>query len=238
VSLRLDFCPRPMAEFFCVRDHYSGCLPAGRMQTIGAWEDARPVGVYVFSRGACKDLAARYGFDQTQAVELTRVAFGPHRTPITQSLAIALRMVKAANPRLQVVISFSDPMQRGPSGQPHAGRIYVAGNWWFLGMTHQESLVRVGGELRHPRTIGSRYRTRSIPWLREHVDAAAERVTVPPKYRFGYPLTDEARERLRLFVQPYPKCGGSRGSAAPELLPGEDRAIRIPPLSLHEVAHG
>jgi hypothetical protein len=193
-----------MAEFFCVRDHYSGALPAGRLQTIGTWEDARPVGAYVFSRGACKDLAAPYGFGQTQAVELTRVAFGPHRTPITQSLTIALRMLKAANPGLQVVISFSDPAQ-SHNGHQHDGTIYRAGNWLFLGMTHAEAMLRVRGVLRHPRTITSRYHTRRVSWLREHVDAGAARVVMPPKFRFAMPLTTEAHDRLRPHVQPYPK---------------------------------
>jgi hypothetical protein len=233
VSLRLDFCPRSMAEFFCVRDHYSGSLPAGRMQTIGTWEDARAVGAYVFSRGACKDLAARYGFDQTEAVELTRIAFGSHRTPITQSLAIALRMVKAANPGLQVVISFSDPTQ-SHNGHQHDGTIYVAGNWIFLGMTHAESLLRVRGDVRHPRTIASRYRTRAVAWLREHVDPLAERIAVPPKYRFAYPLTDDARERLRPFARPYPARPKEQAPAVPA---GLDGVTPIRPLRHHEVAH-
>lgn len=228
MSLRLDFCPRAMAEFFCVRDHYSGSLPAGRMLTIGTWEDARPVGVYVFSRGACKDLATRYGFDQTEAVELTRVAFGPHRTPITQSLAIALRMLKGANPGIHVVISFSDPAQ-SHRGHQHDGGIYRAGNWLFLGMTHAESLVRIGGRLRHPRTVGSRFHTRAIPWLKAHVDPHAERVIVPPKFRFAMPLTDDARARLRPHVQVYPKSREQgAGSGTPQIRRGSSLSLDGP----------
>jgi hypothetical protein len=204
MSLRLDFCPRSMAEFFCVRDHYSGGLSAGRMQTIGTWENARPVGAYVFSRGACKDLAARYGFDQTEAVELTRIAFGPHQTPITQSLAIALRMLKAANPGLQVVISFSDPMQ-SHNGRQHDGTIYRAGNWLFLGMTNAEAMLRIGGVLRHRRTIISKFRTGAVSWLRQNINAEVERIITAPKYRFAMPLTREAYQRLAPHAQPYPK---------------------------------
>src|SRR5688572_26529658 len=108
MSLRLDFCPRSAADFACRRDHYSGGLPAGRMQSIGCWEDGVFVGALVFSRGACKDLAARFGFDQTEAVELTRIALARHRTPTTRIVAIGLRLLKAANTGLQAVISFSD----------------------------------------------------------------------------------------------------------------------------------
>jgi hypothetical protein len=235
LSLRLDFCPRSMAEFFCVRDHYSGNLPAGRMQTIGAWEDSLPVGTFVFSRGACKDLGTRFGFDQTEAVELTRAAFGPHRTPITQSLAIALRMLKAANPSLQVVISFADPVQ-SHNGHQHDGAIYRAGNWWFLGMTSAEAMLRLGGVLRHRRTVISKHRTGAVPWLREHVDPTTARVIMPPKFRFAMPLTDTARERLRPHMRPYPGRPKEQAPAGPAGLAG---ATPSRPLHGHdtEVAH-
>jgi hypothetical protein len=204
------------------------------MVTIGAWEDGRPVGVFVFSRGACKDLAARFGFDQTEAVELTRVAFGPHVSPITQGMAVALRMLKAANDGLQVVISFSDPMQ-SRNGHQHDGTIYRAGNWLFLGMTNAEAVLRIGGVLRHRRTVISKHRTGAVPWLREHVDANAERVITLPKFRFAYPLTGEARERLRPHVRPYPKSGEQGAESG---TPATRRRGRIDSIcSLHEAGH-
>jgi len=159
-------CSREMAMWLVKAHHYTHGLPAGRMQTFGAWEDRRPFGVLVFSRGACKDLATRFGFDQTEAVELTRIALAHHRTPTTRVVAVSLRLVEAANPGLQTVISFSDPMQ-SHNGHQHDGTIYRAGNWLFLGMTHAEALLRVGGVLRHPRTITSRFRTRRVSWLRD-----------------------------------------------------------------------
>jgi hypothetical protein len=193
-------CSREAALWACTAHHYAGGLPAGRLQNFGCWEDGRFCGAIVFSRGACKDLASRFGFGQTEAVELTRVALAPHRTPTTRFIAVALRQLKAANPGLQAVISFSDPAQ-SHNGHQHDGTIYRAGNWLFLGMTHSESLLRLDGRLRHPRTITSRFRTRRIDWLRAHVDADAARVPMPPKYRFAYPLTVAACERLRPHVQ-------------------------------------
>lgn len=202
VKLQLGFCSREAATFAVKAYHYSRSMPAGRVQTFGVWEAGVFVGAVVFSRGACKDLAARFGFNQTEAVELTRIALAPHRTPTTRIVAVGLRLLKAANPGLQVVISFSDPAQ-AHDGHQHDGTIYRAGNWLFLGMTHAEALLRIGGVLRHPRTITSRFNTRRVSWLREHVDAEAARVPMPPKFRFAMPLTAEARERLRPYVQPF-----------------------------------
>jgi hypothetical protein len=216
-------CSREAALWAVKAHHYSLALPAARMQTIGCWEDGRFVGAVVFSRGACKDLAARFGFDQTEAVELTRVALGPHRTPTTRIVAIALRQVKAANPGLQVVISFSDPAQ-SHNGRAHTGTLYRAGGWWFLGMTHAEAMLRLGGVLRHRRTIISKFRTGAVLWLRQNVDAEAERVITPPKYRFAMPLTDVARERLRPHVQSYPR---SREQSAESGTPDSLRKGRI-----------
>ena len=226
-------CPRQAALWATKAHHYTRGLPSGRMQCYGTWEDGRFVGAVVFSRGACKDLARRFGFGQTEAVELTRIALGPHRTPTTRIVAIALRQLKTANPGLQVVVSFSDPAQ--VHGQHrHDGTIYRAGNWLFLGMTHAESLIRVGGVLRHPRTITSRFKTRRVAWLREHVDSSVERVMVPPKFRFAMPLTDDARTGLLPHVQPYPTRPKEQASACPAEL-GDATSTR--PLHLREAAH-
>jgi hypothetical protein len=214
MSLRLDFVSREAATWAVKAHHYSRSLPAGRLVCVGVWEAGSYRGCLVFSRGACKDLASRFGFGQTEAVELTRIALAPHRAPATRIVAIALRLLKLANPGLQVVISFSDPMQ-SHNGRPHEGTIYRAGNWLFLGMTNAEAMLRIGGVLRHRRTVISKHRTGAVPWLRERVDANAERVITLPKFRFAYALTDEARERLRPHVQPYParpKAAGINGS--------------------------
>jgi hypothetical protein len=222
---------------------------------VGCWEDGVFVGAVVFSRGACKDLATRFGFDQTEAVELTRIALARHQTPTTRIVAIALRLLKSANPGLQVVISFSDPAQ-SHNGRSHTGTVYRAGGWLFLGMTGAEALLRIGGVLRHRRTIISKHRTGAVPWLRSHVDPQAERVITPPKFRFAFPLTAEARERLRPHVRSFQKTlvvecdrgagSGTRGLSAevvrrPGLSGGSTRegTLRNDPVApfLPEAAH-
>jgi hypothetical protein len=214
-SLYLAFCDRTAANYSVRRWHYSRCLPAGRLVMIGVWEDGRFVGCIIFSRGANKDVARRFGLRQTEAVELTRIALAEHTTPTSRIVSIALKLLKRQSPGVRCAISFADP------AAGHAGTLYRACNFQFLGMTNSESMLRIGGQLRHARSVTSRFKTRGVNWLRQHVDPHAERVMVPPKYRFAFAFDAVTRELLRPFVRRYPLSGESSGSGTPGHLHGQ-----------------
>lgn len=142
----------------------------------------------------------RFGLRQTQICELTRVALGPHATPTSRIVAIALTLLRRRSPGLKAVVSYADP-ERG-----HDGRgIYVAGNWLYLGVTASECVIRIRGRHRHPRSVASLYGTRSLQWLRQHVDATAERIVLSPKHKYLFPFDRELLMQLLPLVQPYPK---------------------------------
>jgi hypothetical protein len=233
MSLRLDFCSRSAAAFACKAFHYSRSMPSGRLVTIGAWEGGRFIGAVVFGRGASSEIASPFGLRQSAICELCRVALGPHAAPTSRIGAVAVRLLRRQSPGLRLIISFADP-EHG-----HVGVLYQAMNWLYLGTTNRESLIQIKGRLFHPRTVASRYGTRSIDWLRAHVAADAGHVRTLPKHRYALPLDDAMRQQLAPRVQPYPKREGSRDSAATgHLLPVEAGATPSPSLPLSEVAHG
>lgn len=205
-GLYLAPCSREAALWAVRAYHYSRTLPAGRLVCVGVWENGRFIGAVIFGRGASSEIASPFGLQQSEICELCRVALGPHVTPTSRILALAVKLLRKQSPNLRLIISFADPMQRGPSGQPHDGTIYRACGWWFIGMTNAESLIRLKGRLFHPRTISSRYKTRSIDWLRAHVAADTAHVRTIPKFRYALPLDAAMREQLAPRVQPYPKA--------------------------------
>ena len=75
----------------------------------------------------------------------------------------------------------------------HVGVLYQAMNWLYLGTTKRESLIRLNGRLFHPRTVTSRYGTRSIDWLRSTWLPMRRHVRTPPKHRYVLPLDDAMR---------------------------------------------
>ena len=216
--LRLDFCSRQAASWATTAHHYSGSMPSGRLVCVGAWEAGVFVGAVVFGRGASSEIHSPFGLQQSEVCELCRVALGPHSAPTSQIVSIAVRLLRRFCPGLRLLVSYSDP-EHG-----HHGGIYQAMNWLYLGTTNRESLIRLNGRLLHPRTVASRYRTRSIEWLRLHIDADAGHVRTRPKHRYVLPLDNAMREQLAPRVQPYPKAlvverdrstdSGARGAQA------------------------
>jgi len=223
MSLRLDFCSREAATFAVKAWHYSRSMPAGRLVCVGGCENEKFIGSVIFGRGASSEIHSPFGLQQSEVCELCRVALGPHSAPTSQVVSIAVRLLRRFCPGLRLLVSFADP-ERG-----HHGGIYQAMGWLYLGTTHRESLIRLNGRLRHPRTVASRYRTRSIDWLREHVAADAGHVRTLPKHRYVLPLDNAMREQLAPRVQPYPKAlvverdrsteSGARGAQAGVLSP-------------------
>ncbi len=242
MSLRLDFCSRDAATWATKAHHYSRSMPAGRLVCVGAWEDGAYIGAVVFGRGASSEIASPFGLLQSEVCELCRVAIAPHRAPISKIVSIAVRLLRRQSPGLRLIMSYADP-EHG-----HHGGIYAAMNWAFIGCTNAESLIRLNGRLLHPRTVASRYRTRSINWLRAHVAADAEHRRTLPKFRYALPLDSGMRSQLAPRVRPYPKslergpsaASGTRGPHAGVVSPSpasgttEKGRVRFPSGPLHD----
>ncbi len=200
MSLRLDFCSREAADFAVRAFHYSHCLPAGRLVCVGAWEAGAFVGAVVFGRGASSEIGSPFQLRQDAIGELCRVALDRHTAPTSQVVSIAVRLLRRLCPGLRLIVSYADP-EHG-----HVGTLYQACGWLYIGRTNSESLIRLNGRLLHPRTVASRYRTRSIDWLRAHVAADAAHARTLPKFRYALPLDAAMREQLAPRVQAYPKA--------------------------------
>jgi hypothetical protein len=204
-------------------------MPSGRLVTIGAWEAGAFIGAVVFGRGASNGIGSPFKLEQSQVVELCRVALGPHQVPTSKVVALAVRLLRRQSPGLRLLVSYADP-EHG-----HVGVLYQALGWLYIGQTGRESLIRLNGRLTHPRTVTSRYRTRAIEWLRQHVAPDAGHVRTLPKFRYALPLDDDMRERLQERALPYPKRPKEQAATNPVALSG---ATPTRPLhSFTEAAH-
>lgn len=200
IDLKLDWCSYEAAKYAVEHWHYSKSLPASKRVSIGIWEDDRFVGVIIFSRGACYKIGDKYGLDQTQICELTRVALTKHISPVSKMLSISIKMLKRKNPGLQLIISFADPNQN------HLGVIYQAGNWIYTGLSDVDKRYLINGKWTHPRTVASRYGTRCNKFVNK---MGFETRKIKPKHRYLYPLNRAMRKQIEPLQQPYPKRAGS-----------------------------
>ena len=198
--LRVDWCSFEAAKYAVLNWHYSKSMPSGKLAKFGVWGDKRFAGTVIFGRGTIYKIGMPFGMGQTEVVELVRVALTDHSSPVSRIVRIALSMLKRQSPGLRVVVSFADPEQ------DHIGVIYQAGNWAYLGRPDRARRhMVVLGKREHSRTIGARYGTHDLAWLRQNVDPKAQYTGSIGKHKYAIGLDPLARALLRPMSKPYPK---------------------------------
>jgi len=178
------------AALYAVKNwHYSKSLPASKLIRYGVFEDTKFIGVIIFSRGASPHLGNFLNLDQTEICELTRIALDKHKTPVSQLVAVCLKLLKQNSPGLRCVVSFADPKEG------HKGGIYQAGNWIYTGKSNPVVEYFIDGRWMHTRNA---YHNPQRPY--------APKRTMPGKFRYLYPLDKNLRRKLDKLALQYPNA--------------------------------
>jgi len=223
VDLKVDWCSYEAAKYAVMHWHYSKAMPTSKLVKVGAWEACTFIGSVIFGTGATPEIGKEFGLSQFEVCELVRVALCEHKSCTSQVVARALSLLHNQSVALRLVVSFAD------TAQGHNGGIYQAGNWIYTGCQQYHSYI-VNGETVHPRTLYSRHGRggQSVPWLREHVDPNARRITTAAKHRYLYPLDRAMRKQIEPLRKPYPKreaCGPSVEGDTPVQQESEVRSL-------------
>lgn len=182
-ELKCAWASHEAAKWACEHWHYSKCLPAGKLFKVGAWEDGRYIGVVIFSRGANSGLGRPYGLEQTECVELTRIALRDHRHFVSEIMACAIKKLHETNPGLRLIVSYADP-EHG-----HIGAIYQATNWIFDGYSHASEEYIVNGKRIHGRSLRSKKpKNMTTKQYARTIDPSFKVITGSSKYRYLMPL--------------------------------------------------
>jgi hypothetical protein len=197
-DLRIDWATHASAKYACENWHYSGCLPAGKMVKVGAWESGKFIGAILFGRGATPNLGRPYKLGQDECVELVRIALTKHEVAVSRIASLAIKFLIRSNPKLRLIVSFAD------QSQGHHGGIYQAGNWVYNGQGDAAKFYMIRGKLTHPRSIGAKGFVQNI-YGAKRIDPNATVVYVPGKHRYLMPLDAEMRQRILPLAKPYPK---------------------------------
>ncbi|WP_439891589.1 hypothetical protein ACS7SF_02820 [Ralstonia sp. 25C] len=197
--LRGDWASHEAALFACERWHYSECMPAGKLVKVGVWEDGRFIGVVLFGRGANNHIGTRYNLAQTEVCELVRVALTRHTAPVSQIVALAVRMLLQQSPGLRLIVSYADP------AQGHHGGIYQAGNWLYMGSSEPQRAILIDGVSMHKRTADSKYGTASPQAIARLTGARVTWGPIEWKHTYVMPLDAGMRNRVAPLAKPYPK---------------------------------
>lgn len=199
VSLKIDWATHAQAEYACRRWHYSKKIPKSKIVKIGVWENGIFIGVVLFSTGANNNIGKPYQLEVTEVCELTRIALNGHLTPVSRILSISLQFLKKSNPRLKLVVSYAD------LDQGHHGGIYQATNWIYTGKSKTQLSIKIHGVIDHRKTVYDRYGTNSFEWIKNNIDADAEKIHDQGKHKYLMVLDKGIREKISLLSLPYPK---------------------------------
>ena len=200
-KLELKWCSHKAAEYACKRWHYSGMMPRTRIIKTGVWEGGKFIGCILFSWGSCQNLMRPYGLTMTEGCELTRIAMREHQAPISRMISISIRMLRETSPGLRLIVSFADPYHE------HLGIIYQASNWIFVGESAESDVYKDdNGKIWHSRNVSEsgkvKYGNRIAPALKP---SELEKIHLPGKYRYLYPLDKKMRKMILPRSLPYPK---------------------------------
>ena len=205
-NLRIDWASYDAALYACKNWHYSKCLPIGKLVKVGVWENDKYIGCVVYSRGTAKDLGTKYGLNQTECVELTRVALRDHKTPVSRILAISFKFLKKSNEKIKLIVSFA------AKSENHHGGIYQATNWIYTGESAANSDAIYKGRRIPNRTIGvvkNKYNMNEKELIEAGILSDIRRMT---KHRYLMPLDNNVKNRILSLAKPYPKRAKEQAS--------------------------
>lgn len=222
-QLKIDWATHAAAKYACENWHYSGCMPAGKLLKVGAWEAGKFIGVVLFSRGANNHMAGAYQLGHDQACELTRVALTAHSAPVSRIVALALRFLRSSSPKLRLAVSYADPKQG------HHGGIYQAGGWLYAGPSKAQRELLISGVHTHKRSAFAKYGTASPEKIAAMSGRRVEWAPLEWKHIYLMPLDDAMRAQIAPLAKPYPKRAKDQAASHPDALGGETptRALQI-----------
>lgn len=189
MSLRIEGCSYQAAKFAVMNWHYSHVMPSGKLIKYGVWEDNRFIGCIIFGRGANNHIGQPYKLAVTEVCELVRIALSSHQNPVSRIVGISIRLLRANNPALRLIVSYADP------AQGHVGSIYQAMNWIYVGKSQAQREMMINGRIVHKRAVNSiRGTVVGLPYS-----------DLLWKHKYLYPLDRAMRKQISILAQPYPK---------------------------------
>lgn len=186
-------------RYACLNFHYAKAVPGYKWSYSVFTDDGKWCGVIVYSSGASPKIGKPYGLFQGEVLELVRVALNGRQKCTSQAVAMTLKRLHKDAPNVRLVVSFAD------TEQGHAGTIYQATNWMYVGKMDGAPMFVVNGKRYHYRSCIDKGWKNSEKWLRENVDPNAKEVRGGDKHKYLYFFDRKLKKQFSEMERPYPK---------------------------------
>lgn len=199
--MRISLATPKAIRYACMNFHYAKSVPTAQYAFNIFNDDNEWCGVIIYGSGANAQIGIPFGLYQGEVLELVRVALNGKQSATSQCLAMTLRELHKIAPHVKLIVSYAD------LDQDHAGIIYQATNWIYLGK-YKEGCVGafiIKGKKTHPKTVGDRYGTSNFDYLKKHVDRNVEKFITKGKHKYIFVFDKKLRRKWMKQSKPYPK---------------------------------
>ena len=186
-------------KYACLHFHYARSVPANQY-SYNVFENGEWCGVIIYSVGANNHIASPFGLVQGEVLELVRVALNGKQSHTSECVAASLKQLHKDAPQIKIVVSYAD-MDEG-----HAGIIYQATNWIYLGEGEPIPSMILFGRKTHFKSVTSKYGIASLDYIKSHVDPNAELFIPAGKHKYIFCFPRKLRREWLKKAVPYPKA--------------------------------
>lgn len=188
-------------RFACLNFHYAKAVPSVQYG-FDVFQNNEWCGVICYGAGATPNIAGPFNMVQGEVLELVRVALNGKQKYTSQCVAMSLEYLHKINPVVKIIVSYAD------LDQNHAGTIYQATNWIYLGNDNAgaRGAFIINGKKIHPRSVGAmKGGVQSLQWVRDNLDPMATEFFTKGKHKYIYVFDKKTRKRWAQKAKPYPK---------------------------------
>lgn len=201
--MRISIATPKAIKYACLNFHYAKSVPAVQYGFNVFNDNDEWCGVILYGGGANRNIAKEFGVCSGEILELVRCALNGKQGHGNTSKAVAMTMKKLRriNPLVKILISYAD------LDQDHAGVIYQATNWIYLGRmnTDEVSAIIINGKKMHRKSVYSKYGRQDLAWLQENVDPDAEPFYTKGKHKYIYCFDKFLKKQYQEKAKQYPK---------------------------------
>lgn len=199
--MRISIATPKATRYACLKFHYAKAIPVVKYG-FNVFNDKNEwCGVIIYGSGANNHIADPFNLYQGEVLELVRVALNGKQETTSKAVSLTLKELHRIAPHIKIIVSYAD------LDQNHAGIIYQATNWIYLGLYNENTLGAfiIHGKKKHPKSCYSLGYKQNINWIKENVDANATEFITKGKHKYIYCFDKELRKKYLSQSKPYPK---------------------------------
>ena len=189
---------RDAINYACLHFHYARRTPAAAY-SYNVYNDKHEwCGVIIYGFGAAPQIACPFGMERGEVIELVRVALNGKQPCTSECVAASIKQLHRDAPQIKLIVSYAD------MDQDHAGTIYQATNWIYLGVFGKMKNANyiINGKKYHNKTITDKH------WTRDFIaklDPNYKELLATGKHKYIYIYDKKLRKEWQKKSLPYPK---------------------------------